>query len=152
MRTIKSSFFCMASSSIMVVLISILIALHHPSSSLPCTPLPTTSNYISLEAALYRLKILVKTIHIGEFLSVVTQIRSAQWHHHLVNTKMECDGSIWNSNLIVDFQVSKLLTVDLKGCGDFTSVQKAVDSVPDFSNSRTLIILDSGTYRSLFFF
>lgn len=39
--------------------------------------------------------------------------------------------------------------VDLKGCANFTSVQKAVDAVPDFSPNRTLILVDAGVYRFL---
>lgn len=41
-----------------------------------------------------------------------------------------------------------VLTVDLNGCADFSSVQEAVNAVPDSSPSRTLIVIDSGTYRS----
>ncbi|OVA19479.1 Pectinesterase [Macleaya cordata] len=46
-----------------------------------------------------------------------------------------------------DYDVSLVLTVDLNGCGNFSSVQKAVDAVPDYSPTRTLIIIDSGVYR-----
>ena len=41
-----------------------------------------------------------------------------------------------------------VLTVDLKGCANFSSVQEAINAVPEYSSSRTLIIVDSGTYRS----
>ncbi|CAL0309910.1 unnamed protein product [Lupinus luteus] len=37
--------------------------------------------------------------------------------------------------------------VDLHGCGNFSSVQKAVDAVPESSSNTTLIIIDYGTYR-----
>lgn len=40
-----------------------------------------------------------------------------------------------------------VLTVDQQGCADFSSVQMAVDAVPEFSLSRTLIIVDAGIYR-----
>ncbi|KAL3646817.1 putative pectinesterase 15 [Castilleja foliolosa] len=53
----------------------------------------------------------------------------------------------WDSNLISLYNVSVVYTVDKKGCANFSSVQKAVDAVPDFSRSWILIIVDSGTYR-----
>ncbi|KAJ3689352.1 hypothetical protein LUZ61_018516 [Rhynchospora tenuis] len=40
-----------------------------------------------------------------------------------------------------------VLTVDLQGCANFSSVQNAVDAVPDNSLSRTLILVNSGVYR-----
>ncbi|KAH6807407.1 Pectin lyase-like superfamily protein [Perilla frutescens var. frutescens] len=40
-----------------------------------------------------------------------------------------------------------MITVDTKGCANFSSMQKAIDAVPDFSRSWTLIKVDSGTYR-----
>ncbi|KAG7569410.1 Pectin lyase fold/virulence factor [Arabidopsis thaliana x Arabidopsis arenosa] len=42
---------------------------------------------------------------------------------------------------------SLVLTVDLHGCGKFSNVQSAVDAVPDLSPSKTLIIVNSGSYR-----
>ncbi|XP_027082209.1 probable pectinesterase 15 [Coffea arabica] len=44
-------------------------------------------------------------------------------------------------------ELTFVLTVNLKGCADFSSVQKAMDAVPNLSPTRTLIIVDSGTYR-----
>ena len=58
-----------------------------------------------------------------------------------------CDHTIWNSHLISDYNVSLVLTVSSKGCGNFTTIQKAVDSVPDSKSDKTLIIVDSGIYR-----
>jgi len=37
---------------------------------------------------------------------------------------------------------------DLHGCGNFSNVQSAIDVVPDLSSSKTLIIVNSGSYRS----
>lgn len=51
------------------------------------------------------------------------------------------------SNLIYQYKVSLVLTVDLEGCGNFSNAQKAIDAVPDSSPSKTLIIIYSGTYR-----
>ncbi|KAI6675718.1 hypothetical protein NL676_003624 [Syzygium grande] len=85
--------------------------------------------------------------HVEEILSVSTSLIMPRHHNHLLTKPVECDGSIWKSEVINDYRVGLVLTVDLKGCANFSSVQRAVDAVPDFSPSRTLIILDSGTYR-----
>lgn len=45
------------------------------------------------------------------------------------------------------FKASLVLTVDLNGCGDFSTVQKAVDAIPDCSSNRTLVLIGSGVYR-----
>ncbi|KAJ9559344.1 hypothetical protein OSB04_013958 [Centaurea solstitialis] len=58
-----------------------------------------------------------------------------------------CDPNKWNSPLVAKYKVSLVLTVDKKGCGKFNSLQNAVNAVPDLSQTTTLIILDSGTYR-----
>jgi hypothetical protein len=47
--------------------------------------------------------------------------------------------------------VTTVFTVDLKGCANFTSVQKAIDAVPESSSNITRIIINSGTYRLIFF-
>jgi pectin methylesterase-like acyl-CoA thioesterase len=41
---------------------------------------------------------------------------------------------------------SLVLTVDRTGCANFTSLQKAVDAVPDYAAARTLIAVDAGVY------
>ncbi|KAL7133505.1 hypothetical protein ABFS83_12G145300 [Erythranthe nasuta] len=72
-------------------------------------------------------------------------------HHHHNRTRRQnvsCNEIIWKSNLISVYNVSSVLTVDSKGgCANFSTVQKAVDSTPDFSRTWTLIIVGSGTYR-----
>ncbi|XP_071720267.1 probable pectinesterase 15 [Rutidosis leptorrhynchoides] len=76
-----------------------------------------------------------------EFITFIIQI---------LNTgpnKFTCDPKKWNSRLISQYGVSLVLTVDQNGCGNFTSLQQAVDAVPESSRSSTLIILDSGTYK-----
>lgn len=79
-----------------------------------------------------------------DFVSLVlTSVTRRHHHYH----KQKCDSTKWDSKLIVDYNVSLVLTVDLNGCGKFSSVQKAVDAVPESSPGRTLIIIDSGTYR-----
>jgi len=61
--------------------------------------------------------------------------------------KGNCDETKWDSRLISKYNVTLVLTVDSKGCGNFTKVQEAVNAVPDSSSHATLIILNSGTYR-----
>lgn len=69
-------------------------------------------------------------------------------HHHHRRCKVTCDESMWkNSQLVSQYGVLLVLTVDQKGCGNFSSLQQAVDAVPDSSSSPTIIILDSGSYR-----
>ena len=61
--------------------------------------------------------------------------------------KLSCDSNKWNSRLVSEYGVQLVLTVDQNGCGNFSTLQKAVDAVPASSLSYTLIILDSGSYR-----
>ncbi|XP_073275470.1 putative pectinesterase 14 isoform X1 [Primulina huaijiensis] len=68
-------------------------------------------------------------------------------HHHHKRHKVSCNDSIWQSSLLSFYNVSLVFTVDLKGCANFSSVQKAIDALPDFSTSSSLIIIDAGTYR-----
>ena len=64
---------------------------------------------------------------------------------------LACDESRWKSRLISEYDVKLVLTVDLKGsCANFSSIQEAVDVAPDLSNTRTLILIASGTYRFSF--
>ncbi|KAG8374193.1 hypothetical protein BUALT_Bualt11G0105600 [Buddleja alternifolia] len=69
-------------------------------------------------------------------------------HHHRRRSMSSCNESLWKSNLESMYNISFVIRVDSKGyCANFSSLQKAVDAVPDFSRSWTLIRLDSGTYR-----
>ncbi|CAI9268026.1 unnamed protein product [Lactuca saligna] len=61
--------------------------------------------------------------------------------------KATCDDNKWKSPLISKYKVELVLTVDHLGCGKFKSLQKAVDAVPEESQKKSLIILDSGTYK-----
>ncbi|XP_047176466.1 probable pectinesterase 15 isoform X2 [Vigna umbellata] len=83
-----------------------------------------------------------------DLVSLITSIaRRRHHHHHHHHHKEKCEGAKWDSRLIQDYNVSLVFTVDLKGCANFSSVQKAVDAVPESSSDTTLIIIDSGTYR-----
>ncbi|KAA3455175.1 putative pectinesterase 15 [Gossypium australe] len=99
----------------------------------------------------------------GEFISLLTRMVSRHHHHHRHRHRHhhhhhrrgrehKCDYIKWRSSLstsslIYQYKVSLVLTVDLEGCGNFSSAQKAIDAVPDSSPSKTLIIIYSGTYR-----
>ncbi|KAL1566025.1 putative pectinesterase 15 [Salvia divinorum] len=69
-------------------------------------------------------------------------------HHHHRRQKSSCNETLkWSPNLKSSKKISVVLTVDAKGCANFSSVQRAIDAAPDFSRSWTLIMVDSGTYR-----
>ncbi|XP_019424899.1 PREDICTED: probable pectinesterase 15 isoform X2 [Lupinus angustifolius] len=74
-----------------------------------------------------------------DIVSIVTSI--------LRTHKDKCDKAKWASTLIQNYNVTLVLIVDQHGCGNFSSVQEAVDAVPESSSNTTLIIIDSGTYR-----
>ncbi|KAG7573859.1 Pectinesterase catalytic [Arabidopsis suecica] len=67
-------------------------------------------------------------------------------HHHYYYEPIKCCEK-WTSRLTHQYKTSLVLTVDLHGCGNFTNVQSAIDAVPDLSPSKTLIIVNSGSYR-----
>ncbi|KAJ0612998.1 putative pectinesterase [Helianthus annuus] len=79
---------------------------------------------------------------IHEFFSFINQ-----FFIRLYRLLVPCDESKWKSPLIAKYGVALTLTVDQKGCGKFTSLQKAVDAVPANSPKPTLIIVDAGQYR-----
>uniref|UniRef100_A0A804HZR0 Pectinesterase n=2 Tax=Musa acuminata TaxID=4641 RepID=A0A804HZR0_MUSAM len=95
--------------------------------------------------------------------NVVSLIEQVLWrghhHHHHRHRRQNhrrrrrraCDNSKWVSPLALEQNATLILTVDQKGCANFSSVQRAIDAVPDYSPSRTLIILDSGVYREKLF-
>ncbi|XP_022846240.1 probable pectinesterase 15 [Olea europaea var. sylvestris] len=135
------------------VLISVVFALYcsHSSHSAFCK---FKTDYDSSELTFLG-RVFKKISGLEELLSILERIRITRrhqrrhhhHHHHKKEPKTSCNDDIWKSRLIPDYSVSRVLTVDLKHCANFSSVQKAVDSVPDFSPSKTLIIVDSGTYR-----
>ncbi|CAK7343270.1 unnamed protein product [Dovyalis caffra] len=138
MRIKTTSFWLLASA---FALISIVIALYGIS------PSPSTSSPIRTEdsSILTIFERVIKKSGLEDIQSVVASFFSR--HHHRRKPKIKCDPNKWRSKLIYRYKVSLVLTVDLKGCGNFSSIQKAVDVVPEFSSSTTLIIMDSGIYR-----
>ncbi|KAG2633659.1 hypothetical protein PVAP13_2NG241500 [Panicum virgatum] len=65
-------------------------------------------------------------------------------HHH---RRRACDDHArWVAKIVSLHNASLVLTVDRRGCANFTSLQKAVDAVPDGAAARTLIAVDAGVY------
>ncbi|XP_011018832.1 PREDICTED: probable pectinesterase 15 isoform X2 [Populus euphratica] len=125
-----------------IALVSIVIALYEISPS-PSTVTPISNLHSSSLTSLIRV---IKKTRLEVFHSLVAS--SFSRHHHRRKLKIKCDMNKWiSSRLIYRYKVSLVLTVDLKGCGNFSSIQEAVDVVPELSSSTTLIIMDSGTYR-----
>lgn len=74
--------------------------------------------------------------------------RHGHHHHHHRRPKPRCDGSKWTALIAsININATTILTVDHNGCGKFSSVQDAVDAVPDDSPHRSLILIDTGVYR-----
>lgn len=126
--------------SLFSIIISLFITIPPPSST------TTTISFVQIP-------ILIQRIILDDLLSLVT--RHHHHHHHHHHHRVKCDKNNWRLRiishykwLVYHYRVSLILTVDLKGCANFSSVQKAVDAAPAFSPSKTLIIIDSATYRS----
>ncbi|PSS04625.1 Pectinesterase [Actinidia chinensis var. chinensis] len=135
----KTTFFWL--SAFAIALASIIISPHFTSSS----PTSSIANSSKTSIGLDFLARVVMQNGMDNVFSLVDQI--ARRRHHRRKRKPRCTDSKWKSRLILDYNVSLVLTVGLKGCANFSSVQKAVDAAPDSSLSRTLIVIDSGTYR-----
>ncbi|KAK4583023.1 hypothetical protein RGQ29_025978 [Quercus rubra] len=131
--------FCLSGFSI--ALLSVIIALYTilPSSTFSTAIISQNSFSLAI------FKKVVQQSGVDDFLSRLTLIVSRD--HHRRKPERKCDSRKWKSSLISIYNVALVLTVDSKGCADFKSVQEAVNAVPDSSPSRTLIVIDSGTYR-----
>ncbi|KAF5750447.1 hypothetical protein HS088_TW03G00783 [Tripterygium wilfordii] len=128
-----------------IALASIVIALYTIPS--PTTKIPA----ISSPGGVAVLRRIIKSSGVQDLVSSLVRITYRRHHRR---RKQKCDRNRWRlrvlyrfRRLIRRYQVSLVLTVDLKGCGNFSSVQKAVDAVPESSSSTTLIVVDFGTYR-----
>ncbi|KAJ4849853.1 hypothetical protein Tsubulata_014618 [Turnera subulata] len=59
-----------------------------------------------------------------------------------------CASKVHSRNIgLEDAQIAKTIVVDSKGQGAFTSVQKAIDSIPPNGQTWTLIKIKAGTYK-----
>ncbi|XP_031129135.1 probable pectinesterase 15 isoform X1 [Ipomoea triloba] len=134
------------STTILFWLIAFTIAFFSLTFSLYSNLLTTTTPTTLLPF----LRSVVKQTGFDDFLSIIQQLKRSKHHHHHHHRRRhkanKCDDSKWDSPLVSTYNVSRVMTVDLNGCANFTSVQKAIDAVPDFSPVTTLIIIDSGTY------
>ncbi|KAL7264960.1 hypothetical protein ACSBR1_002837 [Camellia fascicularis] len=129
-------------SAIAIAILSIILLL--PSS--PTTTATTIANFPQTYLELDFLRSVVDQSGVDNILSLIDRL-GLRAHRHRRRRKVTCDDSRWKSSLVSNYNVWLVLTVDLKGCGNFNSVQKAVDAAPDLSPSRTLILIDSGIYR-----
>ncbi|ESQ43267.1 hypothetical protein EUTSA_v10015978mg [Eutrema salsugineum] len=117
------------------VLTSLVIALLSTILALYSVLLPSSLSSIATT--------IITNSQLGE-LSIYSTIFGHIHQHHHVPIKC-CEK--WESRLTRMYRASLVLTVDLHGCGNFSSVQSAIDSVPDLSPSKTFIIVNSGVYR-----
>ncbi|CAI9097903.1 OLC1v1034422C2 [Oldenlandia corymbosa var. corymbosa] len=140
-------------TALFVLLVSIIASFHSTqddySSSLNANTSPNIQNGFNPSNFLHRF---VRLIGLDDYLITFWEEvlgRRSRHHRHRRKQpgKTSCDESMWKSKLVDMYSVSLVLTVDLKGCANFSSVQKAVDSVPELSSARTLVIVGSGTYR-----
>ncbi|KAJ0027235.1 hypothetical protein Pint_35781 [Pistacia integerrima] len=143
MRVKNFSFWLLA---FVISLFSIILAFYSIPPSSTDSISPITQNNFQLPI----LKRVLKQSGFENFLPLLSRFFSRRHHHHHRRHRFKCDKTKWKNRLISHFKmviyryrVSLIFTVDTKCCANFTSVQKAVDAVPDFSPSRTLIIIDS---------
>ncbi|OVA17929.1 Pectinesterase [Macleaya cordata] len=142
-RTKTNFFFWFSAFSVVLISISLSLTTKFPP--------PTTSISSTLQGAI--INRVVKQINtVKDFFSLpwdIAQRPSIGHHHrhHRKKRKIGCDDTKWKSKLISEYKVFTVLTVDLKGCANFSSVQTAVDAVPEHSSTRILILIDSGVYR-----
>ncbi|KAL0426459.1 UNVERIFIED_CONTAM: putative pectinesterase 15 [Sesamum latifolium] len=149
MKTKTTTFFWL--TTLAVVLVSVIVSLHssHSFSSSISTSLDSIHRIFELEfCGKVARKLGVEDI-VGSIVERIVYRRHHHHHHHhhRRGNESSCNDSLWKSDLISLYNISVVYTVDTKGCANFSSVQKAIDALPDFSHSWTLIILDSGTYR-----
>ncbi|XP_062115148.1 probable pectinesterase 15 [Humulus lupulus] len=140
-------------SAFVFALLSMIISLHKI-PLFPTITTTTTSNINpgnSFEHSIYE-RIFKQSGTENLFSHLTSMVSTTHHHHHHHHTReAKCDQNKWASSLIYKYNAALVLTVGLNGCANFSSVQKAVDAVPERSISRTLVIIDSGTYRSVFF-
>ncbi|KAK6942722.1 Pectinesterase, catalytic [Dillenia turbinata] len=131
-------------SACVIAFISVVISLYTFSSSSSTS----TADDTPISLGLGILEKVLEQSGIEELSSIVKHVRhEISRHHHRRKRRKKCDRRKWKSRLASVYNVTLILTVDLKGCANFTSVQKAIDTVPEFGLDKTLIIIDFGVYR-----
>ncbi|RHN48572.1 putative pectinesterase [Medicago truncatula] len=107
------------------------------------TPPSNTSNTATSSSLDSLLSKIIKLRGAQDFVSLlITSIASTR-HHHWMRHKEKCDEAKRASQLILDYNATITFTVDLNGRANFSSVQKAIDAVPESSFNTTLIIINS---------
>ncbi|KAI3447532.1 hypothetical protein Pfo_004197 [Paulownia fortunei] len=149
MNTKTTTFFWL--TALAIVLLSVILSLHSFHSSITDSSM---SSGIHRTFGVEFFRRVAGKFGLEDIFSIVERIvyrrhhhHHHHHHHHRRRHKNSCNESLWNSTLTSLYNISVVFTVDSKGCANFSSVQKAVDAVPDFSHTWTLIIFDSGTYR-----
>ncbi|XP_058077336.1 probable pectinesterase 8 isoform X2 [Magnolia sinica] len=139
---------CFFVAPIAIALISILLVL----ITFPSPPSPDTSASISTyDNGIVRWG--TQESVLAEFFSLIRRIarRASRGHHslhHRRKRRTECNDARWTSMIASGYaKPSLVLTVDPKGCANFSSVQKALDAVPDGSPTWTLILIAASVYR-----
>ncbi|KAL6838464.1 hypothetical protein ACP4OV_031709 [Aristida adscensionis] len=78
-------------------------------------------------------------------LLVPTGADGGDGRHH--RRRRKCgEHAQWVARMAALHNASVVLTVDRRGCANFTTLQSAVDAAPDHAASRTLIAVDAGVY------
>ncbi|MCD7448364.1 putative pectinesterase 15 [Datura stramonium] len=124
-----------------ILLSSIILPLYNSNYQTISNPIETTTTTSAFSLANLLERVIVKS-GIQDLFIIFKEITRLHGSKCDIN-----DYSKWNSKLVSVYGVSHVLTVDLNGCANFSSIQKAVDAVPDDSPTRTLILVDSGTYK-----
>lgn len=120
-------------SAIAIVLISIQLA---PRSNEGRSPTSSIS-YIGSKA----LQVLDTTISYVPFVRIIFR------RHHRKRHKIICEDKIPPNLHMLDGDCCQVVIVDQDGCGNYTTVQTAVDAVPDHSSNRTCIVINAGVYK-----
>lgn len=88
--------------------------------------------------------------NVVEFMNALVQpeilSRKQNHHHHHLEKGIDCDEVIPFLPLEKLGNNSNVLIVDQIGCGNYTTVQAAVNAVPDNTPNRTIIFMTPGVY------
>ncbi|MQM11322.1 hypothetical protein Taro_044228 [Colocasia esculenta] len=142
----RSKAFLFWVSAVSIALVAFLVVWLSPRPSSPRAFPPPPNGISSCVSGVVK-KIDLKTSTVGDGHPSALVRSYVTWRHrHHRRGRRRCDDSRWVSRVAVEQNATLILTVDQRGCGNFSSLQKAVDAVPDNSSGRTLIILDSGIY------
>ncbi|KAF9599021.1 hypothetical protein IFM89_033366 [Coptis chinensis] len=141
-RRTKTSFFWLSGFSVLLFSILLTIKTSPPSST---TSINYSFHVDIVDGAIKMLKL--DDIYSSLYYFVHRVSGHHHRNHHHRKHRTDCNKVKWNSTITSEYNVALVLTVDQKGCANFSHVQRAVDAVPNYSSTRTLILIDSGIYR-----